>query len=75
MISAMMEDSNSTRATKARKRTRTSTLERPSMRWVKNPGTGQNTRQMKIQNKSGVLRNSSMYAVAIHLNTRLGPEQ
>ena len=60
MISAMMEDSNSTRATKARKRMRTSTLVRLSIRWVKKPGTGQNTRQMKIQNKSGVLRKSSM---------------
>ena len=60
MISAMMEDSNSTSATTARKRIFISTLVRPHIFLAKKRGQGQATRQIKIHSSSGVLRKISM---------------
>ena len=60
MISAMMEDSKSTRATTARKRIFISTLVSPHIFRAKNLGQGQATRQMKIHSSSGVFRNTSI---------------
>ena len=61
IISAMTEDVNSTKATAALKSSFTSAAEvSPNIFRLNIFGTGQNTRQIKIQSSKGVLRKTSI---------------